>query len=44
LVVKSFRYPFLSADILSSSAKLAEALISVKEVPAVDSEPEEEST
>lgn len=39
-----YRYPFLAADILSSSAKLAEAFITVKEVAVPDSEPEEEST
>lgn len=31
----------MAADILSSSAKLADAFITVKEVPQVDSEPEE---
>jgi hypothetical protein len=34
----------LAADILSSSAKLADAFITVKEVAIPDSEPEEEST
>ena len=37
-----FRYPFISADVLVSNNKLADALVPIKEVPLVDDTSSEE--
>jgi len=37
------RYPFISADILTSSLKLAEALVPVKEIPVEEQPSSSES-
>ena len=41
---QAYKYPFMAADILSNSAKLAEAFITVKEAPPAENEEEEGST